>query len=302
MRGGPISDTIGATSSLLEAVCGNLILWLETEAEVLGKIPADINAARQELEALIALREGLAAEIDAFSERLAAISNQKASGLHQQLAEMVQSSIAEFLAASEDDGLAARASKIDARLRLKLESVFLAGVEDVSKLIAEEQERLRTAFATLLEASRLREKPAIIVGRPLAVSPSLAALSEPAALGLGASLGEFAAPAEGESDYLSRVILSDFEPIMEKLTGEAASCFHESSANLAHQVKALTLSPLDMTIERISAAIREAVAPAAGGTTISQSMEQNVHAIRETISGLQLVLARGEPSFPPKSG
>ncbi len=297
MQAAPIAGAIHSTASLLEAVCSNLILWLETEADVHRSIPADLASAQGELEALIALRERLASEIDALSNRLAEISTQKITSLHQELLDTAQLLTAEYLAALPDDGTAAQASQIDARLRIKLESVFSAAVEEVGKLIAIEQEALRMELARLFEASRLRGKPAIIVGRPLDMSPSLAALSEPAG---SAILGELAAPLEDRSAYLSKVILADFEPIIEALAGEASRCFHVRSANLIQQMKALTLNPLDITIQRIARAIQRAEEPDSVCPLTSQDSERQIQALRETILDLQLVLAREEEALPPK--
>ncbi len=102
MQAAPIADTISATASLLEAVCSNLILWLETEADIRRSIPADPASAQSELEKLIALRESLSSELRALSDRLAAISTQKVAALHQELVETVQRSTAEWLAAARE--------------------------------------------------------------------------------------------------------------------------------------------------------------------------------------------------------
>src|SRR5262249_5527984 len=151
MQAAPIAGAIHSTASLLEAVCSNLILWLETEADVHRSIPADLASAQKELEALIALRERLASEIEALSNRLAGISTQRITSLHQELLDTVQLLTAEYLVALPDDGTAAEVSQIDARLRIKLESVFSAAVEEMGKLIAIEQEALRVELAQLFE-------------------------------------------------------------------------------------------------------------------------------------------------------
>ncbi len=301
MRAGPIADAVGATATLLGTVCRNLIFWLETEIAILGKVPASLETAKSELSAIVALRAALAAEFDAFSGRLAAIYAEKVSGLHQSLAQALQDAMPDMLAALPDEAIATQASQIDAKLRIKLESVFLAAVEDAGSLIVGEQQRLGTELTKLLESSSLEAKPAIIVGQPLAASPSLAALSEPAALGLAASFREFSAgvmPPEDQGAYLSRIILADFEPIIEKLAREAARVFRESSMNLIHQVRVLTLSPMDVAIHRISAQIHEAEAPQTDGASIPHSVERNIQSLRETVSNLNHILAAGQPAVP----
>jgi len=301
MHDGPIAAAIRATESLLEEVCRNLISWLETEIEILGKIPTDLVSARSELSALVALREALAVEFDTFSDSLAAIRAQKLSSLYQELAGAIEASTADALAALPDDAIAAQASQIDAKLRVKLESVFLTAVEDAGDQIAGEQERLRANLTRLFEETNFKQKPAAILGQVPAVSPSLTALSEPAALGLTESLREFASspiPAEIQSADLSRVILVDFRPIIEKLASEAARVLQERSDTLIHQVKALTLGPMDIAIRHIDGEIQKTGTPSADTFSEPQSLDQKVQALHETISNLRLILTASLPTVP----
>ncbi len=301
MHDGPIAAAIRATESLLEEVCRNLISWLETEIGILGKIPTDLVSARSELSALVALRDALAAEFDTFSDSLAAIRAQKLSALYRELAGAIETSTAEALAALPDDAIAAQASQIDAKLRVKLESVFLTAVEDAGNQIAGEQERLRANLTRLFEETNFKQKPAAILGQVPAVSPSLTALSEPAALGLTESLREFASgpiPAEIQSTDLSRVILVDFRPIIENLASEAARVLQERSDTLIHQVKALTLGPMDIAIRHIDGEIQKTGTPSADTFSEPQSLDRKVQALHETISNLRLILTASRPTVP----
>ncbi|MGO9472574.1 MAG: dynamin family protein [Rhodomicrobium sp.] len=301
MHDSPIAAAIHATESLLEEVCRNLISWLETEIGILGKIPADLVLARSELAALVALRAALAAEFDTFSDSLAAIRAQKLSVLHRELTGAIEASAAEALAALPDDAIAAQASQIDAKLRVKLESVFLTAVEDAGNRIAGEQERLKANLTRLFEETSFKQKPAAILGQVSTVSPSLNALSEPAALGLTESLREFAScpiPAQIQSADLSRIILVDFRPIIENLAIEAARVLQETSDTLIHQVKALTLGPVDIAIRHIDGEIQKTEANSADTFSDPQSLDHKVQALHETISRLRQILTASQHTVP----
>ena len=161
-------------------------------------------------------------------------------------------------------------------------------------LLASEHEVLRSELSSLLEASGLAGKPTIILGQPLALTPSLAALSEPAALGFTAHLTDLAgtpAVIANRSVNLSDLIIADFAPIIEKLAGEASRVFQEGAFAFARQAKALTFGPIDNAIERVSLALNEA--------RTEGDAEASIQAIRETISSLEAILDGPQASAPP---
>lgn len=281
---GSIADMVDDATGLIDAVSRNLIAWLEIKADLLQRVSIDPAHAQKELGVIAGLRKELAGGFDAFSAKLNAVHAQKVSFIQQKLSSAAEAYIPAALASPQDGDTAVQAGQIDAKLRMQLETVFLDAIEDVRVSLANEQEILKLELASLLEASGLTGSPTIILGQPFAFSPSLAALSEPAALGFAAHLTKLAGtPACGNVD-LPALIIADFAPIIEKLTGEASRVFQEGVSTFAAQAKAFTFGPMDMVIRDVSLALEDgrAISPA--------DAETGIQAIRETVSNLKRIL------------
>ncbi len=188
MSTGPIADTIGVSTRLIEEVGRNLIAWLEIETGLRRRIPQEAGRVKADLDAIAGLRRELAAKLDTFLGRLDTFYTEEVSLIRQMLSSKVQAFIPDALAALQDSDIAREASQIDVKLRMRLETAFLEAIDDTCELLASEQQTLKTELSRLLDAGGLTGKPAIILGQPLALTPSLAALSEPAALGFSAYL------------------------------------------------------------------------------------------------------------------
>ncbi len=284
---GPAGEMIGWAAHLIEAASRNLIAWLEIKADLLQRLSLDPQQAERELAAIVALRKEFAAKFDAFSEKLHAIHAQKVRFIEQTLSSAVEAFIRGALALSPDGDIAAQASQIDVKLRMRLETVFLDAIEDVRKSLASEQEILRLELTGLLQAGELSGNPMIILGQPFVFSPSLAALSEPAALGFAAHLTELAGkPACGQNGSvgLPDLIGADFAPIIEKLINEASRVFQEGVSTFAGQTKDLTFGPMDMVLRDVSLAVGQTQ------TTAPGDPETGIQAVRETVSNLELIL------------
>ncbi len=283
MSGGPIADSIGAATRLIDSAGRNLIAWLEIEAGLLRRAPLEPGQVRKELDAIAGLRLELAAKFDTFPEKLDAIYAQEVSLIKQRLSSAIQAFIPEALASLAGHDIARQASQIDVKLRMRLETVFLNAIEDTGELLAAEHEALKAELSALLDGRGLTASPAIILGQPLALTPSLAALSEPAALGFTAHLTHLtgAAGGEGPGVNLQELIVADFAPIIEKLAGEASRVFHEGSSAFTRQARALTFGPIDAAIERVSSALQDAQARP------HEDAEASIHAIRESIANLK---------------
>ena len=224
MSTGPIADTIGVSTRLIEEVSRNLIAWLEIETGLRRRIHQEAGRVKADLDAIAGLRRELAAKLDTFVGRLDTFYTEEVSLIRQMLSSKVQAFIPDALAALQDSDIAREASQIDVKLRMRLETAFLEAIDDACKLLASEQQTLKTELSSLLDAGGLTGKPAIILGQPLALTPSLAALSEPAALGFSAYLTKLAGNPAGAGDggvKLVDLIIADFVPIIEKLAGEA---------------------------------------------------------------------------------
>jgi GTP-binding protein EngB required for normal cell division len=297
MRAGPIADAIRGATSLIEAVGRSLIRWLEVETALLSLFQNDPVQAKEQLAALVALRDGLPATFDAFSERLDTVLTGKVSLIKQHLSAALQAGVGEALT---DEAIAAQASQIDAKLRIKLEIAFLGAIEDMHDLLLREVEMLQRELSRQFEAHGKYEHAVALAGPRLALTPSLAALSEPAALQLTSSLREVAArpmPAEERHAYLFTLIIAGFEPIIEKLASEASKDFQEGASKLVWQAKALTISPIGMAIGRISEAILEAEtrqAASASGTFL----ENKAQAVRERIPNIAAILGTLDTAVP----
>jgi hypothetical protein len=300
MQEGPAAGAIRTGASLLDAVGSNLISWLETGIEVLGEIEAGKDSGRSGLSNLMALREALAAEFGAYSERLIAIRQESLRELDQNLGTALQLSICESLATlPAQHAMIVQASQADAKLRLKLESVFLSAVEDVSRLIDQEQDHFRTGLASLFAESSLKNRPQAIPVRSPDISPSLIALSEPASLGLAGTVSGIPLTAELESADLSEMMASSFQPIVELLVEEASRVLEQRSDSMIQQVQALTLGPLDSLIQLLSTAIDEGSAPSKDASGELHAFASKIGTLREILSGLRPVLERAGPSHPP---
>ena len=287
MSTGPIADTIGVSTRLIEEVSRNLIAWLEIETGLRRRIPQEAGRVKADLDAIAGLRRELAAKLDTFVGRLDTFYTEEVSLIRQMLSSKVQAFIPDALAALQDSDIAREASQIDVKLRMRLETAFLEAIDDACKLLASEQQTLRTELSSLLDAGGLTGKPAIILGQPLALTPSLAALSEPAALGFSAYLTKLAGNPAGAGDggvKFVDLIIADFVPIIEKLAGEALRVFQDGASTFARQAKALTFGPMDLAIDRVSQALQEAE------TAPPEDAETSVQALRETISNLKPIL------------
>ena len=285
MSAGPIADSVGAATRLIDAVGRNLIAWLGIEAAMLRRIPLEAAEAQKELEVLAGLRYELAAKFDAYPERLEAINAQEVSLIKQRLSSAVQAFIPEALASLADGDIARQASQTDVKLRMRLEAVFQDAIEDTGEMLAAEHEALRSELPRLVEAAGLAGNPMIILGPPLTLMPSLAALSEPAALGFTTHLTLLNENAGGDGPgvNLQDLIVADFAPIIETLASEASRVFEDGTATFARQAKALTFGPIDSVIEKVSLALQEAQTPP------QEDIEASIQAIRESISNLKPV-------------
>ena len=285
MSAGPIANSVGAATRLIDAVGRNLIAWLGIEAAMLRRIPLEAGEAQKELDVLAGLRQELAAKFDAYPERLDAIHAQEVSLIKQRLSSAIQAFIPEALASLASGDIARQASQTDVKLRMRLEAVFQDAIEDTGEMLAAEHEALRSELTRLVEAAGLPGNPMIILGPPLTLTPSLAALSEPAALGFTAHLTQLNENAGGDGPgvNLQDLIVADFAPIIETLASEASRVFEEGTATFARQAKALTFGPIDSVIEKVSLALQEAQIPP------REDVEASIQAIRESISNLKPV-------------
>jgi hypothetical protein len=234
------------------------------------------------------LRGNLAARFDAFLERLDALHTEEVRLIKQMLSAKVQAFVPEMLASLEDSGLASHASQIDVKLRMRLEKAFQDAVADTCQMLATERETIRSELSSLLDAYALPGKPSVVLGQPLSLTPSLAALSEPAALGFATQLSRMAGRGAGGLDSggvdLADLIAADFAPILDKLGEEASRVFEEGVANFARQAKALTFGPMDFVIGRVSAALND-----------TQALEQEetqtgIQAVRQAVLSLRPIL------------
>jgi hypothetical protein len=300
MQEGPVAGAIGTAAGLLDAVGRNLISWQDTGIEVLGAIEADGESAKAGLSNLKSLRQALAAEFSTFSERLTAIREERLQELGRDLGNALQLSIGDSIAAlPAQHAIIAQASQIDAKLRLKLESVFLSAVEDSSRLIDQEQDRFRGGVARLFTGSSLKNKPQAIPGRSPALSPSLIALSEPASLGLAGTLSGIPLTAEIESARLSDMMLSSFQPIIELLVKEASRVLEHQSDSMIQQIQALTIGPLDSLIQLLSKAIEKRGTPSDDASGELSALAAKIEALRGVLLDLAPVLGPAGPSHPP---
>lgn len=270
-------------SRLIESVGRNLIAWREIEADLLRQVRSGGEQAEKELAAIASLRKQLAAKFDVFSDSLDTLGARKVSFIKQKLFSTVQAFIPEALASFSGGEAAAQASQIDVKLRIRLELAFQEAMEDVRNLLENEQDLLRLELSKVLGASGLGRGPMIVLGQPLSLTPSLAALSEPAALEFTAHMiGLPGGPAGGQGDAvkLEELIAGDFAPIIDKLASEASRVFREGASVFAEQSKALTFGPMDSVIERVSLALREVQAQPLADDELA------IQAIRDTIANL----------------
>ncbi len=290
MSTGSIAETINASARLIETVGRNLIAWREIESGLLRQVYFDAAGAQKELAALAGLRRQLSARFDAFTESLETLRAKKIDLIRQKLSSAVQAFIPEALASFGEGEAAAQASQIDVKLRIRLELAFLEAMDEVRGSLEKEQELLRQELTKVLEAGGLSGGPMIVLGQPLALTPSLAALSEPAALGSTAHLTALTQGPGASQDRginLPDLITADFAPIIGRLEDEASRVFQEGVSAFARQARSLTFGPMDSVIENVSLALKEAQAqPPANDETAIQ-------AIRESISNLSPIVELG---------
>ncbi len=289
MNVGSIASTINASASLIETVGRNLIAWREIEAHLLRQVYSNAAQAEKELAAITSLKKQLSVKFDVFSDSLDALEARKVDLIKQKLSSAVEAFIPEALVTFGSGEALAQASQIDVKLRIRLELVFLAAMEDVRNALENEQELLRMELSKMLGASGLTG-PMIVLGQPLALAPSLAALSEPAAFGFTAHLAGLPEGLAGSQDQgikLPNLITGDFAPIIDRLASEASRVFRVGATTFAGQTKALTFGPMDSVAERVSLAIKEAQ------PLPPSDHESVIQAIRETISNLKPVVEAG---------
>ena len=297
MSAGTIAGTVNAASSLIENAGRNLIAWREIEADLLRQIGSDSARTQKDLAAIAELRKQLSAKFDAFASSLDMLEARKVDVIAKKLASAVQAFIPETLAPLSSGEATAHASQIDVKLRVRLELAFQQAMEDVGNSLENEQDLLRQELSKVLRASGL-SGPMIVLGQPLALTPSLAALSEPAALGFTAHLKELSGRPAAEQDRATKLpdlITADFAPIIGRLTGEASRGFRDAANTFAKQTKALTFGPMDSMIERVSLALKEAQ------FRPPEENESAIQAIRETISNLKPIveMGRATDAAPP---
>ncbi len=290
MNTGPIAGAINAASRLFESVGRNLIAWREIEADLLRKVRSGAGRDEKELAGITGLRTQLAAKFNVFLDCLDSLQAKKVNLIKQKLSSTVQAFIPEALASFSGGEVAAQASQIDVKLRIRLELAFQEAMEDVHNSLENEQELLRLELSKVLGPSSLAGGPMIVLGQPISLTPSLAALSEPAALGFTAHLiGLPGGPAGGQGDAvkLEGLIAEDFAPIIGKLASEASRVFREGASTFAGQAKALTFGPMDSVIESVSLALKEVQAQPPA------DHESAIQAIRDTISNLNPIVEAG---------
>ncbi len=284
---GPAGDMVSDAISLIEAVTVNHIAWLGIKADLLRRVSVERGQVERELGVIAALRKELSARLDAFSVRLDAIHAQKIGLIKLQLSSAVEAFVPRAMTASANGDITAQASDIDVKVRMQLEDVFLDAIQEVQNSLARDLEVLEAELSSQLKASGLNGNPAVILGLPLAFSPSLAALGEPAALGLGAHLTKLAgmpAYGQGGSADLAGLVVADFAPIVERLAAEASRVFREGMSSFVSQTRDLTFGPMDMVIQDVS------LAPQKAQTTPSGDIGRGIQSASETVSRLRLIL------------
>ena len=281
MEAGSIAAEIGTAAALAEAVCKNLITWLEIEADILCDVLADTALAKRRLAELTVLKDALAAEFDASSGRAAALLAGKTGALQPSLAQAAQETLSQLLAGLSAEQVRAQINEIDIKARMKLERAFLEAFAEASAGFAAEEERLRQELASRIEAAELSGRLTIIPGRGLSLQPSLAALAEPVMPEYGGDL-----PAEAT--------IACFEPIVEKLAEEAGKTLSSNATVLLEQAKALTLGPLEAAVQRLSARLHDMQSYGGARKKVQKEME----AIHEKAESLRLTLVSHKAGMP----
>ena len=186
MRTGPVADAVKAAAGLIEALSQNLIACSEAEIAILEKVSARIPDAEDELAALTALTAALSEKFEIFRESLAQNYTRNMSALHRTLTEAVTNSISEHFATRTDSSELAQLSHFDLKLRVKLENTFLSAFEDAAKSVLAEQEQFKSDLTAFFDSRPVVGPLAVMIGDkvPPGAQPSIAALSEPVALGL----------------------------------------------------------------------------------------------------------------------
>ncbi len=295
MQTGPVADAIDASKTVVEAVCRNLMECLETEIRLLPGAGFSASLARSEASAITALRDGLAARFDVLSQELAEIQSQKLAQLRAKLDETLLACLTETVPDLTASTLLAHLSQIDMRARVKLENAFLSAFDDAARGIEAALEKFNAEVKSLPDENGLIEKLTIALTGDSILSgpPSLAALGEPAALGLAASFGELAAlrlPEERELDYLLQALVADFEPILAELAREASACLSGMAEDLVRQMRMLTLRPIETAIGRILKIVSEAETATDPGE-VDLALAREIKYVRETIGRLRSILA-----------
>jgi GTP-binding protein EngB required for normal cell division len=290
MSAGPIAVKIANASRLLENVSRNAIAWREIEAGLLDLVRSEPSRAEKELAALSVLRGQLAAKFEAFTGSLGVLEAQKTALIKQRLSAAMNSALPRVLASVANGDAAERASQIDVKMRIRLEMAFQEALEDIGNTLENEQELLKLELSKVLAAASLHSNPISVLGQPRALTPSLAALSEPAALTFIArsiSLPDGLADGCGLGANLESLIVEDFTAIIEKLAHETSMAFRQSATGFAAQAQALTFGPLDSMTERLAKALMEA------RTRPQAEVETRLQAIRDAISNLKPIVEAG---------
>ncbi|HZV21997.1 MAG TPA: dynamin family protein [Hyphomicrobiales bacterium] len=292
MESGTVAASVAAGSRFIEAVCRNWIACLETGIAVLAGSIDDPAAAEGRLDGLIQLAQSGSKEFEALGERLAQLCEAEAGELHRELAAAVERTTAETLAELPDQASLAHLAQIDLKLRLKLEIVALNAFDTATRSVFDEMENLKAALQQLFDGNGLKLD---LAADKLLSSPQLrlAALGEPAAVGLLGGFAEFVAqrPSKEErSIQISRSIASDFEPITAKLAYEAVRALNDLSREVVGQLETLTLRPLHHAIQLIGELL-QALQACSGAEEKRQTLARALQIQRERVAGLKLLFA-----------
>ena len=135
MSTGPIADNVSVATRLIDEV--GATSWRGSISKpLLRRIPADAAQVQQDLGVIARLRKELAARLDTFADRLDTFYTEEVGLIRQMLSSKVQAFIPEALAALQDSDLAQQASQIDVKLRIRLETAYLAAIHDAAKMLA----------------------------------------------------------------------------------------------------------------------------------------------------------------------
>jgi hypothetical protein len=293
MQTGGVADAIAACRTMIEAIGKNHIACLETGIEVLAAPEFTFELAKDKLDALAALREGLAARFNALLQDLAEIQAQKLAQLRADLDRTLRECLAEAASDPAESITLSHVSQIDMRLRVKLENVFLSAFDGAAQSVQAALGAFNAEAKSLPDESGLIDKLAVELTAKGAFSgpPPLAALAEPAALGLAATLNELAAlslPQAREKDNLLQAAVADFEPILAGLAQEAEAILATIPHHLSRQISMLAFRPIETAMQRIANIVSAAANP---DSAEAQAAARELEETGSIIARLRSVLA-----------